>query len=603
MYIMKQEDYIGKLLEAVKLTREELVGFVDSPRKQYGNILVDVGHKLSSTLETATLVNLIMHYVLEISHAERGFLMLFEGEQRKIENLSFRAGLDDRGKALSFRDFKVSSSILEKVIETETPLVINDMSQHMDFAEQKSIMAFELKSVLSVPLKGKNGVIGIIYVDSQSTRKEFSPEESELLLSLANQAAVSIENALLNESLEKRTRNISMLNNMSKVISSSIILEEVLELVMDNVMELTGAERGFLMLKKNDGNFDFVISRNITEKDYKGKDQQLSGTVINQVLSSGKPFHLADASQDDFMKEQKSIMALDLKTIMCVPLIIEKQEITVSENNDSKRNEQLIGLIYVDSTIVNRTFKAEDLEILEAFADNGAISIHNAKLFEDLKEQKRIQSIYDRYLSPAVMDSIIADRKEIELGGTLQEVTVLFCDIRGFTSLSENLEPSEVITLLNEYLSQLTDIIFKYNGTLDKYTGDGLMAVFGTPFPKDDDAVRAVRAGLDFMKKTEELSVSRQKEGKGVVQLGVGINTGPAVVGNIGSKQRMDYTVIGDTVNLSARIESCSLNKEVLIGPLTYEKVRNYFEIEKLEPVQVKGKAKPVQIYQIIKEL
>ncbi len=597
---MDYDKNIRKSLDAIRNVREEFTKMLNAPQGQLGNILADVSRKLNSTLETDALMNLIMKYVLDISHAERGFLMLFDGEQQRTEDLTFRIGMDDTGKPLESKEFRVSNSILDKVLETGEPLVINDMSQHMELAGQKSIMAFDLKSVLSVPLKGRKGVLGIIYVDSQSTRKEFTIEESELLLSLANQAAVSIENAFLNESLQKRNRNISMLNSISKVISSSIILDEVLNLVMDNVMELTNAERGFLMLRDNNGALEFVISRNISIKEYEGKDKQLSGTIINQVVDTCKSFHLADVTQDDFLKGQKSIMALDLKTVMCVPLLLGRHDISPSDS--TVKEEKLIGLIYVDSTIINRTFNKDDLDILEAFAGHGAISIHNAKLFEDLKEQKRIQGIYDRYLSPSVMDSIVSTRKEIELGGTLQEVTVFFCDIRGFTTLSEKMAPAEVITLLNEYLSEMTDIIFRHDGTLDKYTGDGLMAVFGTPFPKEDDAVRAVRAGLEFMRRTEEMQQSRQKEGKGVLKLGVGINTGPAVVGNIGSKQRMDYTVIGDTVNLSARIESCSQNREVLIGPLTYERIKDHFEVKKLEPVTVKGKSQPVQIYQVLKE-
>lgn len=218
-------------------------------------------------------------------------------------------------------------------------------------------------------------------------------------------------------------------------------------------------------------------------------------------------------------------------------------------------------------------------------------------------ERRRVTSIFGRYVSKGVVDEILSSQEEIQLGGIRRDVTLVFVDIRGFTTLSEQIEPEEVIQILNEYLDLCTQAVFEFEGTLDKFIGDGVMAIFGAPVSQEDHAQRAIRSALRMKEKAGELAERLEREYGRSVQFGVGINSGPAVIGNIGSEDRLDYTAIGDNVNLAARLESVAKPGQVLISSHTYEKVRDDFKVTPLEEIKVKGKEKPVMIYQVEEEL
>ncbi|RNB82071.1 adenylate/guanylate cyclase domain-containing protein [Brevibacillus fluminis] len=229
------------------------------------------------------------------------------------------------------------------------------------------------------------------------------------------------------------------------------------------------------------------------------------------------------------------------------------------------------------------------------------ISIVNRYLAER-KERSRVTSLFSRYVSQQVVDEILSSQEAQNLGGTRKNVTLMFVDIRGFTPLSERIEPEEVIQVLNEYLDLCTQAVFAYEGTLDKFIGDGVMAIFGAPIPLDDHPVRAVRAALQ-MKKGSAALAERLTEKYGYsVSFGIGLNSGDAVIGNIGAKNRLDYTAIGDTVNMAARLESNAKPGQVLISQSTYDLVKELFEIEPLGEIKVKGKEKPVAVYQVMGE-
>lgn len=218
---------------------------------------------------------------------------------------------------------------------------------------------------------------------------------------------------------------------------------------------------------------------------------------------------------------------------------------------------------------------------------------------QERRERNRVTGLFGRYVSQSVVEEILSTEGEIKLGGERKDVTLVFIDIRGFTPLSEKMEPEEVIVVLNEYLDLATQSIFKYGGTLDKFIGDGVMSIFGAPVPQEDHAKRAVLAALEMKSKAKELNDRLESKYGRSVRFGIGINSGPAVVGNIGSKERLEYTAIGDTVNLAARLESNAKPEQILISEETYNRVKDDFIIQPLEPIKVKGKEKMVMIYQV----
>lgn len=216
------------------------------------------------------------------------------------------------------------------------------------------------------------------------------------------------------------------------------------------------------------------------------------------------------------------------------------------------------------------------------------------------RERSRVTGIFGRFVPKAVVDQMLATGEEVKLGGERMDISLIFVDIRGFTTLSEKLEPEQVIQFLNEYLDVCTKAIFKFNGTLDKFIGDGVMAIFGAPIRYENHAEMAVRAALEMKKQTAMLEARLMEKLGFTVRFGVGINCGPAIVGNIGSEElRLDYTAIGDTVNLTARLESNAKPGQILISDNIYERVGHLFEIESMGEIKVKGKELPVTIYQV----
>ena len=214
------------------------------------------------------------------------------------------------------------------------------------------------------------------------------------------------------------------------------------------------------------------------------------------------------------------------------------------------------------------------------------------------REKKKIRGAFQYYLTASVINEILRDPSKLKLGGDKKQLSVMFSDIRGFTDISEKLTPEELVRLLNEYLTAMTDVVFKYDGLLDKYIGDAIMAVFGAPLDQPDHALRACRTALEMMSELKRLREKWAAEGRPDVNIGVGVNTGDMVVGNMGSEMRFDYTVMGDSVNLASRLEGT--NKEyrtnIIISEFTYESIRNELFCRELDAVRVKaGVRRPVR--------
>ena len=222
------------------------------------------------------------------------------------------------------------------------------------------------------------------------------------------------------------------------------------------------------------------------------------------------------------------------------------------------------------------------------------------RILTEEKEKRVIQNMFANYVSKSIVEELLKHPEKLELGGEDREITVLFSDIRGFTTLSEKLTPQELVSHLNEYLSAMTEIIFKYEGTLDKYVGDEIMAFWNAPVDQPNHAELACLTALDMMEKLRELNASWPEEKR--LNIGIGLNTGIMTVGNMGSKNRMDYTLMGDNVNLGARLEGTNkiYGTNIIISEFTYEKIKDRFLCRELDNIRVKGKLKPVKIYEVL---
>jgi adenylate cyclase len=230
----------------------------------------------------------------------------------------------------------------------------------------------------------------------------------------------------------------------------------------------------------------------------------------------------------------------------------------------------------------------------------GYLTALAANYISELLERRRITGVFSRYVAPQVVDKLLeGGEKALQLGGSRREITVLFVDIRGFTPLSEAAAPEEVVEILNEYLTLVAQSIFQYGGTLDKFIGDAAMAIFNAPLDLEDHCLKAVQAAWAMKEGASPLQQRLEEKYGRTVQFGIGVNTGPAVIGNIGASFRMDYTAIGDTVNTSARLESNAKPGQILISQAVYEKVRERVTATSLGEIKVKGKAQGVNVFQV----
>jgi PAS domain S-box-containing protein len=217
------------------------------------------------------------------------------------------------------------------------------------------------------------------------------------------------------------------------------------------------------------------------------------------------------------------------------------------------------------------------------------------KMEQDAETRRRFQKL----LSPDLAVMVVSGDLRVEKGGTKRNATVLFADIRGFTTLSENTGADEVVQMLNEYFEAMVEVVFRLEGTVDKYIGDAIMVLWGAPIPHANAPFRAVQAAIEMRRSLAEFNKRRKALGKQQIQMGIGINTGEVVAGYIGSSRTMSYSVIGDTVNTASRLCSAARAGQILVSDSTYGFIRNHFSVTRLRPLQVKGKLQPIHIFEV----
>ena len=398
-------------------------------------------------------------------------------------------------------------------------------------------------------------------------------------------ASVPVESADV-AVISRRLRNFAALVQITKAVSGELGSDRLLELVIGKALDLTNAERGFLILTQGETH-TFQVARYKDGTVIEEPEKQVSHSVVTKVVKTGVPVQTLDA-KNDLSAMSHTITALEVRSLLCTPL---------------KVRGEIIGCVYVDSQIVEQEFSEESLDLLQAFADQAAIALYNARLFAEAQasreQEKRVRQMFQKYVPADVV------RRALELGdqakmSTKQVATVLFSDIRSFTSISERLEPEQVVSFLNDYLQRMVDIVFDEGGIVDKFIGDAVMAVFGAPFPKPDDATRAVRAAHRMLVELDKFNSDQEQKGLVQIRIGIGIHTGPVIAGNIGSDRKMEYTVIGDTVNIASRVQD--LNKEfkteIIITQAVLEATRRRVPVRALGAVTVKGKEVALRVYE-----
>ena len=389
------------------------------------------------------------------------------------------------------------------------------------------------------------------------------------------------------EEIGKANRILKVLTKVAETLIAVRPVEEVLQQVMDIVFDHVPADRGFLMLRVDSGSSE-LVPMVVKHRDPSGGEDRItiSKTIADTVMNDRVAILTSDAMVDPRFGAGDSIRFHGIRSAMCAPLWNE---------------DQVIGIVHVDSPMLTNCFTADDLNVLTALANYAAVAVERARLNQKIVAEEKKRERLGRFLSPQVTNRILAasDAEGSALGDPeVREVSVLFADISGFTSLSETMSPSAVAVLLNGYLSRMTDVIFKYEGTLDKYMGDGIMAVFGAPLDMDDHAERSIRTALEMQEQLAEWNAERPEGPE--LRIRIGINSGKAVAGEIGSVNKMEYTVLGDTVNTASRLESAVAKPgSVVVGEQTRKAVGDTFECEELGSFSLKGKENEVEAFKV----
>lgn len=361
-------------------------------------------------------------------------------------------------------------------------------------------------------------------------------------------------------------------------------VDDMMSAIAARIFDLLPADRCAILLMADDGRGlepRTVMQRGGGEPE---ATMPLSQTVLNEVVQKRKAVLSTDAITDGRFNASHSIVALSMRSTMCVPIVYE---------------DEIFGAIHVDSLERSNAFSQKDLQLFTSIANQTAAALKNASLLQAVQRETETRVRLGRLLSPNVVEEVVAGRIDMAKGGERRELAVLFSDIRGFTSMSEQMDAEDVTRLLNEYFEVMVDVLFQCGGTLDKYLGDGLMAVFGAPKPDPMAAANAVRCGLLMQSALRSLNRTRQARGEHPIQIGIGINYGEVIWGPLGSRKTMDYTVVGDTVNLASRLCGVAKAGDVIISSGVQQRLGDGLSVTPLAPQSVKGKAEPVLVYRV----
>jgi adenylate cyclase len=386
--------------------------------------------------------------------------------------------------------------------------------------------------------------------------------------------------------LEKENNLLKLLLSVGKTLSSVLMPDEIMHRVMELVFQMDNVERGFVMLHDEKKGFRPAVLL-CKDEDHKAdaRGVALSTMVTEKLLKDRVPLLIYDVGTDERFSSSQSLRMSGIRSAMCAPLIYK---------------DHVFGIFYVDCLSKPYAFSQEELGIFSVIAAEAAISFDNARSHEELARRMVERQALERYLAPAVAEKVIADPTAIQLGGENMTITILFSDIRGFTRMSEHMEPHAVVELLNEYFSEMTDLIDESGGTLDKYLGDGIMALYGAPLATPDNALRATKTAMEMQRALVELNRNWETKGQQPLRMGVGLNTGTVTAGNIGSSKRYDYTAIGDAVNLASRLCSNAAPGQILVSESTFLELNGKIPARRLEPIRVKGKETPVELHEVL---
>ena len=672
-------------------------------------LLLEINSQVAGLEDLSQILWTIVEFISRELNAERGALFLNDSETDELYSRIAQGGLAREIRVLN--DVGIAGAIFQ----SQKGEIIHDVYEDSRFNQQiDQETGYKTKSMICCPVKTVGGeTIGVLEVLNKK-KGRFTKDNLAFVEAAATRAAKSIQNAQNNEKFErKRTKEMEFIHIVSE-ITSEIHLDSLLDRVMKETARMLDADRATLFLNDEKTQELFsrsVIGEGITEIRFPN-NTGIAGTVYTSGQTMNIPHAYADLRFNPAFDKQTGYFT---RSILCSPIINKDenvigctqvlnkaggaftsedesrlkaftQQIAVSLENAKlfedvskakKYNESMLssmsnGVITVDEEgnivtcnsaglkilktsdelILNRksvdffsdsagwinkmiesvqsskisesvldteifiadkmTNKKETISVnltvvplinedTEGRTDTGSSVSGTLLMFEDISAEKRIKSTMSRYIDPGIANQLLETNSDV-LGGQDTTATLLFSDIRSFTSITETLGAQGTVKLLNEYFEIMVDCITEQGGMLDKFIGDAIMAAFGLPISHEDDEDRGLKAGINMISRLQKWNQKRKREGNNPIEMGLGLNTDRVVAGNIGSKKRMDYTMIGDGVNLAARLESAckQYNARILISDFTFKKLKGTYRTRHIDDVVVKGKTEPVGVHEVL---
>lgn len=556
---------VGDLLEALRNQRDilrqrgmnlppgaldslrALRGHLDKLAGELGSMLIELGQLralaetaalINSSLDPAEVLNQVMDTVIRLTGAERGYIVLKNRDTGALE-IPVARGLDR--EQIGKGEFTVSSTVVNQVVSSGEPVLTDNASSDERYQGYQSIAGLQLRSILAVPLKVRGDIIGAVYCDNRIMAGVFKQHELNLLTAFAHQAAVAIENARLFDELKVRLAAVTEARDLMDNIFASIT-SGVITLNRDNVVMLCNAAAEWIVC---------------------GKREPLVGHTLDEVLPAlNGLFH---------------------------------------EHLERVRRQGTRELLELDVMLDDQGARIWNL-IMSPLRETGVLGGGVVIVLDDLTEIRQREAqlgLASRYLPMALVENI--RRVDVfDVGGQEREISVLHCDVRGFTSFSEQLDPAVLMEIINRYMSLSSDAINLYEGIVDKYMGDAVTGLFNTQFnPQEDHALRAVRAAMSMM--YDLLALHEVLPETQRVFYGIGVHTGMAVLGNIGSHDRKEFSALGEAMDIGKLLQENALPGEVLISPATHVLVKDFYECEPLQPRKVQGHPEFTLMYRVVK--
>ncbi|MBW2971775.1 GAF domain-containing protein [Candidatus Woesearchaeota archaeon] len=538
---MASADKVKKLVAKIK---------AQAARLQVLNELMEIE---TATHDKYQMLKEILLLTVKTISVETGFIILYNKDSKS----PFEYGATNTSD--QFEDRALVRDISDNIIKTRKPVIINDTRLH------KRLRRCKIRNMIALPLMYGKNPVGVFMVINKN-KQLFKKRDLIVFTMVCRYTAAAIQHASAYTELEDKNKELSTIYAIDRIRDTIKDFNTMMEAILQELTQVIDAKLAFFLLyNKKTNKTELKISGQLKSSSFVHNNADYIYEVSRSALNHGELMEFNDVSKE-------------IKSAICTPIVV---------------SDDTMGVFGVINSNSQTGFSKVDKNLLNAIAKQS-----DSAVFEDI-EKNALKKAFSRYVSPDVIDEILNEPDKDYMKTDKRDMTVLFSDLRGFTAMSEKLKPEQVVEILNEHFEAMTDIILKQRGTLDKFVGDEIMALFGAPIYTEAHALKAIKTALEMQKVQAELSRKFKKKYGIDVNIGIGINTGEMIVGNIGCKQRTDYTVIGDSVNIAARLCSAAAGGQIMISETVYAEVKKLVKVKELEPIKVKGKSKALHVYEV----